>query len=142
LTEEITDSPTDWVAKHVREYVATDGAKGGRFYGHDALLITTRGRKSGIPRRTALYYGRDGDRYVLVASNGGAKTDPHWYQNLVAHPEVSVQVGSEKFTARARTVTGAERESLWALMVGVFKTYESYQAKARREIPVVVLERV
>jgi deazaflavin-dependent oxidoreductase (nitroreductase family) len=59
----------------------------------------------------------------------------------VAHPEVSVQVGAEKFTARARTVTGAERKPLWDLMIGVFPTYESYQAKARREIPVVVLER-
>lgn len=140
--EEITDSPTGWVNEHVRQYVESGGTKGTRFYGHAALLITTRGRKTGKLRRTALYYGTDRDHYVLVASNGGSRTHPAWYLNLTANPEVNVQVGAERFTARARTVTGDERPALWELMVKTFRTYASYQAKVKRELPVVVLERV
>jgi deazaflavin-dependent oxidoreductase (nitroreductase family) len=102
--------------------------------------VTTRGRKSGKLRRTALYYGRDGDRYLLVASNGGAHTHPAWYLNLLEHPEVRVQVGAEQFTARARTATAEERQPLWDVMAEIFPTYNQYQAKARREIPVVILE--
>jgi deazaflavin-dependent oxidoreductase (nitroreductase family) len=139
--EEIIDNPTDWVNKHIRQYVESDGKKGQRFYGHDALLITTRGRRTGRLRRTALYYGRDGDRYLLVASNGGAKKHPAWYLNLVEHPEVDVQVGAERFTARARTAGPDERQRLWDVMAAIFPTYDSYAAKARREIPVIILER-
>lgn len=137
----VTDSPTGWVAKHVQEYLATDGKKGQQFYGVAALLLTTRGRRTGKLRRTALYYAKDGDRYVLVASNGGSPTHPNWYRNLAANPEVDVQVGAERFTARARTATGDERAALWRLMVSAFANYEEYQAKADREIPVVVLDR-
>lgn len=139
--EDITDSPVDWVAKHVRQYVDSGGTKGARFYGHDALLITTRGRRSGRLRRTALYYGVAGDRYVLVASNGGSRTHPDWYLNLTEHPEVTVQVGPETFTAHARTAGPEERPALWKLMVAIFPNYREYQAKAGREIPVVVLDR-
>jgi deazaflavin-dependent oxidoreductase (nitroreductase family) len=102
---EITDSPIGWVAKHVKRYLDSDGRDGHRFNGHDALLITTRGRKTGKLRRTALYYGRDADRYLLVASDGGSPTNPAWYLNLVEHPEIEVQVGADKFTARARTAS-------------------------------------
>jgi deazaflavin-dependent oxidoreductase (nitroreductase family) len=140
--EEITDSPTGWVSKHVREYLSTDGAQGHRFYGHDALLITTVGRRSGIRRRTALYYGRDGDRYLLVASNGGSATHPAWYLNLLAHPELQVQVGAERFDAVARTANAEERPRLWDAMVKVFPTYARYQKGNSREIPVIIIERV
>ncbi|HEU5470377.1 MAG TPA: nitroreductase family deazaflavin-dependent oxidoreductase [Actinophytocola sp.] len=140
-SEEITESPTGWVAKHVRQYLDSDGAQGGKFYGVDALLITTRGRRSGLLRRTALYYGRDGERYVVIASNGGSPTHPNWYRNLAADPTVSVQVGAERFTARAHTVTGPERAALWDRMAAIYPSYNDYQAKATREIPVVVLER-
>ena len=140
--EEIYDSPTDWVARHIRKYVDSDGAQGQVFYGVPALLLTTRGRRSGQLRRTALYYGeRDGD-YVLVASNGGSTGHPSWYLNLDAEPQVHVQVGGEEFDAVARTATGAERATLWKHMVEVFDKYEQYQAKVSREIPVVVLTRV
>jgi len=139
--EEIYDSPTRWVAKHIRKYVDSDGAQGQVFYGVQALLLTTRGRRSGKLRRTALYYGeRDGD-YIVVASNGGSKGHPSWYLNLDAEPRVQVQVGGEQFDAIARTATGAERAGLWKLMVEVFDKYEQYQAKVSREIPVVVLTR-
>ncbi|MFI0795018.1 nitroreductase family deazaflavin-dependent oxidoreductase [Micromonospora rubida] len=140
--ETIEESPVGWVAEHVRRYVATDGAEGDRYQDYDALLVTTRGRRSGILRRTALYYGRDGgDRIVLVASNGGAAAHPNWYLNLAADPEVEVQVGAERFRGRARTVSGEERSRLFELMTKVFPRYAGYQRDTDREIPVVVIER-
>jgi deazaflavin-dependent oxidoreductase (nitroreductase family) len=138
--EEIVDSPTDWVAKHIRQYVESGGTEGQRFYGVDALLLTTRGRRTGKPRRTALYYGHHGGRFVVVASNGGSATHPLWYRNLVADPQVQVQVGERAFAARARTATGDERAELWSMMVGLFGKYEQYQTSTEREIPVVVLD--
>ncbi|GAA2719249.1 nitroreductase family deazaflavin-dependent oxidoreductase [Actinocorallia aurantiaca] len=140
--EEIVDNATGWVAKHIRQYVETDGKKGHLYQGLPTLLLTTRGRKSGLLRRTALIYGRDGDRHLLVASNGGADEHPSWYLNLAADPDVAVQVGAEKFAARARTASAEEKPALWALMASVFPTYEGYQAKTEREIPLVILERV
>jgi deazaflavin-dependent oxidoreductase (nitroreductase family) len=141
VSEEVFDNPTDWVATHIRRYVESDGANGSRFYGHDALLLTTRGRRSEKLRRTALYYGRDGGRYVLVASDGGKPTDPGWYHNLVANPAVVVQVRDETFGAVAGPADPDERPRLWELMVGVFPTYAAFERKARRELPVVVVER-
>ncbi|MEV6153854.1 nitroreductase family deazaflavin-dependent oxidoreductase [Nonomuraea sp. NPDC052129] len=140
-SEEVLDSPTDWVADHIRRYVETDGRDGHLYQEWPTLLLSTRGRKSGKLRRTALIYGRDGDRYLLVASNGGSDSHPAWYLNLVADPEVTVQVLADVFTARARTVTGAERSSLWRIMASVFPLYDTYQGKAEREIPLVILER-
>ncbi|SCG42349.1 deazaflavin-dependent oxidoreductase, nitroreductase family [Micromonospora echinaurantiaca] len=140
MADTIEDSPVGWVASHVRRYLATDGADGGKYHGYDSLLLTTRGRRSGKLRRTALIYGRDGDRYLLVASNGGAARHPNWYLNLCVDPEVWVQVGAEKFAARARTATGEERSRLWQVMTGVFPTYARYQQQTDREIPVVVVE--
>lgn len=140
--EEIVDSPTGWVAKHIRSYIETDGAQGHIHNGTPALLLTTRGRRSGKLRRTALFYGQDGDRYLLVASNGGASNHPAWYHNLVDHPEVEIQVGPDTFTARARTATAEEKPALWQRMVTLFPLYETYQAKAGREIPLVIVERI
>ena len=105
------------------------------WHGFPALLLTTRGRKSGKLRRTALIYGRDGKDYLLVASNGGSPDHPMWYLNLVKNPEVEIQVGAEKITARARTATAAEKPRLWKVMVEIFPRYDLYQEKAGREIP-------
>jgi deazaflavin-dependent oxidoreductase (nitroreductase family) len=140
--EEISDSPTSWVAKHIRRYIETDGQQGQVYNGRPALLLTTRGRRSGKLRRTALFYGQDGDRYLLVASNGGAPKHPAWYLNLIDHPEVEIQVGPETFAARARAATAEEKPELWQKMVELFPLYASYQAKAGREIPLVIVERV
>jgi deazaflavin-dependent oxidoreductase (nitroreductase family) len=138
----VTDSPTGWVAKHVRRYVESDGEKGHRWSGVDTLLLTTRGRSTGKLRRTALIYGEDRGRYIVVASNGGSKTHPHWYQNLSADPHVLVQVVGERFKARARTATARTKPRLWRLMVSIWPEYERYQTRTAREIPVVILERV
>jgi deazaflavin-dependent oxidoreductase (nitroreductase family) len=141
VSEEVIDSPVGWVAKHINSYVDTDGDKGHHFYGVDALLLTTRGRKSGKLRRTALYYGAPGDDYVIIASNGGSVGHPLWYRNLAADPHVTVQVKDDVFEATARTAQGTERAELWQLMSGLFPRYNEYQAKVDREIPVVVLSR-
>lgn len=134
-----TDSPVDWVQEHITKYVETDGEQGHLWRGYPTLLLTTTGRASGKSRRTALIYGTDGDRYVVVASQGGAPTDPNWYRNLAADPEVHVQVKADRFTARARTATEAEKPALWKMMAGVYPPYEEYQAKTDRNIPVVIL---
>jgi deazaflavin-dependent oxidoreductase (nitroreductase family) len=139
-TDEVLDSPTDWVAKHVRSYLATNGEDGHLYQGWPTLLLTTRGRKSGKLRRTALIYQQDGDRYLLVASNAAAPKHPAWYLNLVAHPEVTVQVGADTFTARARTATPEEKRLLWPRMTAIFPLYDTYQAQTDRELPLVILD--
>jgi deazaflavin-dependent oxidoreductase (nitroreductase family) len=140
--EEIDDSPTGWVGRHVKRYLDSNGASGHEWRpGVYTLLLTTRGRRSGRLRRTALIYGRDGDRYLVVASVGGAARHPAWYLNLTDHPEVEIQVGAEHFTATARTASAAEKPRLWSLMTSIWPAYEGYQRKTRRDIPVVILER-
>ena len=139
--DQIHDSPEKWVASHIRNYVETDGQKGHTFNGKPTLLLTTRGRKSGLLRRTALIYGVDGADYVVVASNGGSAKHPLWYLNLVENTEVDVQVGSEKFAALAHAATLEEKARLWSLMTEIFPTYDSYQRKTKRDIPVIVLRR-
>lgn len=141
MTEEpVYDSPAGWVKSHIDEYVATDGQKGHHWRGLSTLLLTTRGRKSGKLRRTALIYGRDGDNYLIVPSNGGAKDHPLWYLNLLEDPEVELQVGAEKFAARARVAGPEEQPRLWREMARIFPTYDAYQKKTARQIPVVILE--
>ena len=130
-----SDSPVGWVNKHIQQYVESDGAEGHVWRGVPTLLLTVTGRKTGLPRRTALIYAQDGDDLVVVASNGGSVEHPLWYRNLAADPHVQVQVGAERFEAVASTAGPADRPRLWALAAAVFPTYDSYQAKAEREIP-------
>jgi len=142
---QVFDSPKEWVRSHIRAYVESDGKKGHRWRGLPTLLLTTRGRKTGKLRRTALIYGRDGKSYLLAASNGGARNHPLWYLNLVENPEVELQVGTDKFTARARSATPKEKPRLWQLMTKIFSHYDEYRtraAKAGRDIPVVIVEPV
>ncbi|MGZ4389567.1 MAG: nitroreductase family deazaflavin-dependent oxidoreductase [Gaiellaceae bacterium] len=127
--------------EHVRRYRETGGEVGHIWNGVPTLLLTTTGRRSGEQRTTPLIYGRNGDRYVVVASKGGAPQHPAWYLNLSAHPDVELQVKDERFRARARTAAANERERLWTLMAGIWPAYDDYQAKTEREIPLVVLER-
>jgi deazaflavin-dependent oxidoreductase (nitroreductase family) len=139
--EEVLDSPTDWVAQHIRSYVDSDGRNGHLYHGLPTLLLTTRGRKSGKLRRTALIYGQDGDRHLLVASNGGSSRHPAWYLNLTAHPDVTVQVGGDTFDARARMATPQEKRELWPVMAEVFPRYDTYQEGTERDLPLVILEK-
>jgi deazaflavin-dependent oxidoreductase (nitroreductase family) len=140
--EEVFDSPKGWVRSHIQEYVETDGRKGHRWRGLPTLLLTTRGRKSGRLRRTALIYGQDGKNYLLVASNGGSLAHPNWYLNLLENPEVELQVGAEKLLGLARPASEQEKPQLWRLMAAVFPQYDVYQAKTERDIPLVIVEPV
>jgi len=130
-----------WIAEHLKRYLATNGADGHLWNGVPTLLLTTTGRKSGEARTLPLIYGVDGDRFVIVASRGGAPDHPGWYKNLVAQPAVKLQVAAEKFAARASTAKGAERTRLWQAMTRIWPAYDDYQKKTSREIPVVVLAR-
>ena len=138
---EVKDSASSWVAKHTREYVETDGKKGHKWRGVHTLVLTTTGRRSGDKRRNALIYGTDGDDYIVVASKGGHKNHPLWYLNLVADPNVQVQVLGEKFKARARAASPEEKKRLWPKMAKIWPEYDKYQARTDRDIPVVILER-
>lgn len=134
-----TDSKWDWVAKHARRYLASGGTEGHESNGVYTLVLATSGRRTGEPRRTCLIYGTSGDDFVVVASKGGADHDPEWFKNLQAEPTVGVQVGTRRFTARARVASSAERERLWAHMVRIFPQYDEYARKTKRTIPVVLL---
>lgn len=145
-----TSKLPQWVQDHMTAYLLTNGAAG-HWYDASAnggpncvasLLLTTVGRKTGQELQLPLFYGEAPEGLVIVASKGGAPEHPAWYLNLEANPNAKVQVGAEKYNARARTVTGERRAALWALMGKVWPFYDAYQKKTPREIPVVVLERV
>jgi proline iminopeptidase len=126
---------------HVRRYRETGGQVGHIWReGATILLLTTKGRTSGEPRTTPLIYAEDGDRYIIIASKGGAPDHPGWYKNLAQNPEVELQVKDQVFRAHARTATGEERARLWNKANEVWPHYDEYAAKTSREIPVVVLE--
>lgn len=139
--EQIVDSITGNVANHVKAYVDSNGANGHIFRGNPTLLLTTRGRKSGLLRRQALIYGQDGERYVVVASRRGADMHPAWYLNLLAEPIIQLQVGAEQFLATARVATVDETPQLWTMMVEVYPKFVRYQEKTTREFPIVIFER-
>ncbi len=129
-------------AAHVRSYRETDGELGHDWKnGSSTLLLTTTGHRSGEERTIPLIYGRSGYDYLVVASNGGSPEPPAWFRNLEQQPEVDVQVLGDRFRARARTATEAEKPEMWREMVGHWPPYDDYQRKTDREIPVVVLER-
>jgi deazaflavin-dependent oxidoreductase (nitroreductase family) len=141
--ERVTESDDDALfgAEHVRVYRDTAGERGYRWRGTTILLLTTTGRTSGEPRTTPLIHRTDGDRWVVVASKGGAPDHPDWYKNLQADPEATIEVGAEKIPVVATTATGDERARLWAAMNEDWPDYDDYQRQTEREIPVVVLTR-
>jgi deazaflavin-dependent oxidoreductase (nitroreductase family) len=134
-----------WAAKlHASVFRATGGRIGGRMVGSPVLLLGTTGRKSGHKRTTVLLYLEDGGRYVIVASNGGTAKHPVWWLNLQADPEATVEVGVEvggrKIHVRATEARGEEKARLWQRLVRMYPSYEDYQKRTDREIPVVILE--
>lgn len=134
-------SPNDYNQQVIAEFRANGGKVGGQFAGGNIVLLTTTGAKSGQPRTSPLVYFRDGDRYVIMASKGGAPTNPDWYYNLVAHPDVMLEVGTEKFAARASVAEGAERERIFAQVVAESPGFGEYQRNTTRQIPAVILTR-
>lgn len=117
-------------------------ATSGPFKGRPVLILTTKGAKSGDTRENPLVYSRNGDHYVIVASKGGAPTNPSWYHNLRAHPVVTVEVGGEKFQAKAHIQEDEEHERLYLQHANENPQFHEYRKKTTRKIPVVVLEKI
>jgi deazaflavin-dependent oxidoreductase (nitroreductase family) len=124
------------------EFRANKGVVGGPFEGAPMVLLTTKGARSGELRTTPLVYSKDGDRLVIIASMAGAPKHPAWFLNLRANPEVTLEVGTEKFKARAVVTEGAERDRLFKAQAALMPNFDEYQQKTTRVIPVVVLERL
>jgi deazaflavin-dependent oxidoreductase (nitroreductase family) len=126
----------------VEDIRAHGKATSGPFVGRDVLILTTKGARSKEERSTPLVYTRDGDKYVIIASKGGAPTNPHWYHNLREHPEVTVEVDRHRFQARAHVPAGDEYERLYKQHADTNPQFHEYRTKTSRKIPVVVLERI
>jgi deazaflavin-dependent oxidoreductase (nitroreductase family) len=135
-------TPMDWNKHVIEEFRANGGKVGGGFEGRPLLLLHTTGAKSGQPRVNPVAYVTDGDRLVVIASKGGAPSNPDWYRNLVANPLVTVEVGTEKFQARASVATEPDRTRLYQKMVSVMPGFAEYERKTTRVIPVIILTRV
>lgn len=138
----VKTSPVKWVADQARVYEESGGTKGTTVLGAPCLLLDYRGRRSGEVHRTVLIYGRDGDDYLIVASNGGSDRHPLWYRCIEENPDVTVRVGVERFPARAQTLSPQEKARVWPHLVEVFARYDAYQKGTSRDIPVVRLRRV
>jgi deazaflavin-dependent oxidoreductase (nitroreductase family) len=140
----------DWMVEHANRYISSGGADGHMYKMTrpgvpevtPSLLLTTTGRKSGERFIFPLFYGKAGDSYFVIASKGGAPQHPGWYRNILADPEVELQVGTAKMKARARTATGGERARLWDKALKFWPPYADYQRLTEREIPIVVLDPV
>jgi deazaflavin-dependent oxidoreductase (nitroreductase family) len=124
----------------ISEFRANDGVVGGPFEGAPMILVNHRGAKSGTEYTAPLVYSRDGDNYIVIASKGGAPEDPQWFRNLVANPDVTVEVGAETFPVRARVAEGDERARLYRAQADAMPNFDEYAKATTREIPVVVLE--
>ena len=134
--------PNDWNQQVIEEFHANGGKVGGPFANGTLLLLHTTGAKSNQPRINPLAYIADNDNFVIVASKAGAPTNPDWYYNLVAHPDVTIEVGTEHFPVRATVYTeGEERDRLFNKMVAKNPGFADYEKKTTRIIPVVVLKR-
>jgi deazaflavin-dependent oxidoreductase (nitroreductase family) len=125
----------------IAEFRANGGKVTGRFADSPLLLLTTTGARSGQPRTSPLVYGTSGEDIFVIASKAGADSHPDWYRNLLANPDVTVELPGDTFKARARVTEGGEREQLYAKQAEQFPNFAEYQQKTERQIPVVVLDR-
>jgi deazaflavin-dependent oxidoreductase (nitroreductase family) len=131
----------DFNTEIIEQFRANSGTMtSGPFKGAPLLLLTTKGAKSGQTRVNPLVYTRDGDRYVIIASKGGSPTNPDWFHNVVANPEVTLEVGPRRFAARASLAEGADRDRLYNAQAAMMPGFAEYQRKTTRRIPVVILE--
>ncbi len=131
--------PNNWNESIIEEFRANAGKVGGPFAGRTLLLLHTIGARTGQERVNPVAYVRDGDRYVIIASKGGAPTNPQWYHNLVAHPLVTVEVGTDKLQVRAEVTKEPERSRLYDKMVAMMPGFDDYRHRTSRVIPVFLL---
>lgn len=134
-------SINDWNRQIIEEFRANGGKVSGQFAGVPLLLLTTTGTKSGQPRIAPLAYLNEGGHIYIFAAKGGAPTNPDWYHNLVAHPDVTVEIGTERFAAKAVELQGEERDRVFALQIQRNPVVATYQEKTTRKIPVIELVR-
>jgi deazaflavin-dependent oxidoreductase (nitroreductase family) len=132
---------SDWNKKIIEEFRANQGRVGGNFENMTLLLLHTVGAKSGLPRLNPAAYTEDRDRLVIIASRGGADTHPDWYYNLVANPNVTIEVGTEKYDAVATVEEEPERTRLYDQMAAQYPGFEEYRQKTSRVIPLITLKR-
>ena len=132
-------SRSDYNAQTIAEFRRTHGKVGGPFEGAPLLLLHTVGRKSGKPRINPMMYLKDGERFVVFASKGGADTNPDWYYNLMAHPDVKAEVGDETIDVHAEEVKGGEHDVLYGRQAKLYPRFADYQRATKRIIPVVAL---
>lgn len=135
---------SDWNSNIIEEFRTNEGRVGGMFEGAPLVLLHTTGRRSGTERVNPLMYLPDGDRWVVFASKGGHIANPHWLHNLEAHPDATIEVGTESIPVKARVLRdGPERDELFARQVAAYPQFGEYEKKTRghRTIPVIVLER-
>ena len=130
----------DWNAKTIAEFRANGGKVGGPFEGAPLLLLRSTGARTGKERVTPMMYQAVADNYAVFASKGGAPTNPDWYHNLLAHPDASIEVGTEIKRVRARVANDDERESIWATQKQRYPGFADYETNTDRQIPVVILE--
>jgi deazaflavin-dependent oxidoreductase (nitroreductase family) len=130
----------DWNAKTIAEFRANAGKVGGPFEGAPLLLLHSTGARTGKERVNPMMYQAVGDNYAVFASKGGAPTNPDWYHNLLAHPDATIEVGTEIKRVRARVVDDDERESIWATQKQRYPGFADYETNTDRQIPVVILE--
>ena len=128
----------DWNRKIIEEFRANNG-RVATFARQPLLLLTHTGAKTGKRRTNPLAYFRDGDRYIVVASKGGAPTNPDWYYNLLANPRATIEIGNERLEVTAEQTSPAERERLWAMVIERNPAFKEYENKTRRTIPLVIL---
>jgi deazaflavin-dependent oxidoreductase (nitroreductase family) len=128
--------------KVIDEFRANGGKVGKPFEGMPMVLLTVTGAKSGKTYTTPLVYSKDGNRFVIIASMAGAPNNPDWYHNIKANPTVTLEIGTERFQAKATVTSGEERERLFNAQAAIMPVFNDYRKKTTRQIPVIALERV
>jgi deazaflavin-dependent oxidoreductase (nitroreductase family) len=128
---------SDWNSGVIAEFRKNHGKVGGQFEGATLLLITHKGARTGKSRTNPVMYLKEGDRYIVFASKGGAPTNPDWYHNLKAHPDVKIEVGKETIDARAEEITGKERDRIYAEQASRYPQFAQYQRQTKRTIPII-----
>lgn len=130
----------DYNAHTIAEFRRNHGKVGGYFEGAPLVLLHTKGARTGKSHIVPVMYLKDGERYLIFASKGGAPTNPDWYHNLKAHPEIEIEVGDDTIGVRADEVTGAERDALYRKQASLYPRFAEYQQNTKRIIPVVSLK--
>ena len=133
---------TDWNSKIIEEFRANAGKVGGQFEGAPLLLLHTVGARTGQPRVNPMMYRRVPEGYAVFASKGGAPANPDWYHNLLAHPRVTAEIGTETAEFLARVAGGDERERIWTAQKAAYPGFADYERNTSRQIPVIILEAI